>query len=344
MNQWSTAKIEPIDPGDRGRMDGVGALRRVITPGIASTRLIEVVRVSEPPHRFVYVVFEGAPALRVHRGEITLRENGAATELRWRVQMDFVVLGLATIAQRSIGPELARSIATLARLAAGGAAESMPTFRAPDPIDLAPLRAEADRVLAEQRAIADRLAGAGDPRQWFARVYALVTEEQLAFLDRGEVDHPEWALRLVPRFHRYFVAPLEGFERGAQIDPAWQKAWSVCARARDARTIVEGLLLGVAAHIETDLPRALAEVWRDHFRDRCEYVRFRADYVRMAPVFRIASDRLVEQMPRGFLPTWLRVARAAVPPEIGGELMRRYYDVPKRRLKAFAKGADLARG
>src|SRR5947207_2441211 len=82
---------------------------------------------------------------------------------------------------------------------------------------------EANRVLAMQRASAERLRRANDPKQWFARVYVFVTEEQLAHLDRGEVDHPEWALRLIPAFHTYYSAALEGFERSAAIDPAWQK-------------------------------------------------------------------------------------------------------------------------
>lgn len=346
MNRWSSARIEAIDPGEGARMDGVGALRLVVTPGAASTRLREVVRVSEPAERFVYVVFDGAPALREHQGEIRLCADGSATIVTWRVRMDFVLPGLATVARRSIEPELRASLATLATLARGGTPEPLPPRRVPSAAtttELAPLRAEAERILAEQRAVADRLERAGDRKAWFARVYALVTEEQLAHLDRGAVDHPEWVLRLVPRFHASYAAPLAGFERGEPIEPAWQKAWSVASRAETPREVVRGLLLGVAAHIETDLPRALAETWREHFRERCEYVRFRADYVRMGHVFRVASDRLVERMPRGFLPIWLRLARGALPPELGGQLMRRYYDVPKRRLEAFARGAELAR-
>lgn len=342
MNRWSTARIEPIEPGERGRMDGVGALRRVITPGVARTRLVEVVRTSEPGHRFVYVVFDGAPALRAHQGEITLQPEGDRTIVRWRVTMDFALPGVGAIARRSIAPELRRSLEIMADAARGAPAEALPSFTAIERVDLAPLRDEAGRILELQRTIADRLERTGDAKQWFARVYAFVTEEQLAHLDRGEVDHPEWALRLIPSFHRYYAAALDGFERGTAIEPAWQKAWSAAASARSARDVVKGLLLGVAAHIETDLPHALAGTWRDHFRARCEYVRFRADYVRMASVFRIASDRLLEKMPRAFVPTWLRVARRAVPSELGAELMRRYYDVPKRRLAAFARGAALA--
>jgi uncharacterized protein YndB with AHSA1/START domain len=344
MNAWSSARIEPIDPGDGDRMDGVGALRRVITPGLASARLVEVVQTSEPGARFVYRVFAGAPALRAHRGEITLAPLDAGTRVRWRVQMSFAVPGLERVARSSIGPELARSLDALARLAPASAQAPLPTFRAPSPVDLAPLRREAEAVLAAQRAIADRFEATGDPKQWFARVYAFVTEEQLAHAASGEVDHPEWVLRLIPRFHQAYADNLTRWQRDrASADLPWQKAWG-CAERGDAQHVVKGLLLGVAAHIEADLPQALADTHRAHFATRCDYVRFRADYVRMAPIFRRASDRLMARMPRAFVPAWLRAARASLPPELEAELMRRYYDVPKRRLEAFARGAALARG
>jgi hypothetical protein len=342
MNRWSSARIEAVSAGEGGRMDGVAALRRVVTPGRAGARLLEVVRISDAPARFVYCVFAGAPALRSHEGEITLTATRSGTLVRWRVAMEFAVPGLGVAARVSIEPELRRSMRALAGLASEMTPEPTPRAVRVAPVDLLPLRAEADRVLAIQRAIADRLERANDRKQWFARVYQYVTEEQLAHLDRGEVDHPEWVLRLIPRFHDAYAGALAGFEHEGAIDPAWQRAWSTAEHASGPRAIVKGLLLGVAAHIETDLPLALAETWREHFRGRCEYVRFRADYLRMGHVFRRASDRLMARMPSSYVPAWLRVARKIVPSEIGGEIMRRYYDVPRKRLAAFESGAEIA--
>jgi hypothetical protein len=348
MNQWSTARIELLSPGDGGTGDGVGALRRVTIPGPGRSRLLEVVRISEAPRRFVYHVFGGVPGLRDHHGEITLEPRSpSSTDVRWRVRMSFAVPGMATLARALIEPQLRRSLQAVEHRGRGAPPVPMAAPRSFASADLAPLRRQAEQALAEQHAIAERLQAAADPKQWFARVYAMVTQEQLAHLDRAEVDHPEWVLRLVPQFHAYYADNLARFERDPwSAEEPWRKAWS-CAESSDpVRTpvrVVQALLLGVAAHIEADLPRALARVYQQHFQDRCDYVRFRADYVRMASIFRVASDRLIACMPPAFLPTWLRLVRRTLPPELQDPLMHRYYDVPRRRMEAFNRGAELAR-
>ena len=351
MNEWSEARIEHVEGGDGGGTGDVGALRRVIIPGVVPTRLLETIRVSEPGVRLVYHVFRGPVALRAHRGELTLRpiEDGRATELRWDVRFDFAIAGLDAIARSTVAPSLSRSVAELARVARGAPEGALPS-RAPfrQLGELGPLRAEVERVLDAQRAIADRFEAAGDNKQWFARVYQLVTEAQLAHLDAGEVDHPEWVLRLMPRFHAYYAENLARFsgELEGECETPWRAAWSLAERSDPARRpadVVRALMLGVVAHIEEDLPRALAEVWLQHFRERCGYARFRADYVRMGHVFRGATDRLLARMPRTFLPAWLRLARGTLPPELQDALLsRRGYDVGARRLLAFERGRRLA--
>jgi hypothetical protein len=103
-----------------------------------------------------------------------------------------------------------------------------------------------------------------------------------------------------------------------------------------------GLLFGVAAHIEEDLPRALAEVYRRHYAKRCDYVRFRADYLLMANIFQRAASRLLAEMPRGAVPGYLRVLAPLLPLEVEDQILRRYYDVPRKRTMAFERGARLA--
>jgi hypothetical protein len=351
MNTWSSARIRLVDPGAGGGPDGVGALRSVRLPGRGGT-LLEVVRESVPPQRLVYVVVGGAAALRRHQGEISLSARGNGTEVGWQVDMAFVVPGLAPVAGRLIGRELGRSLARLAAAPVpAGVAAREPVARgsvargSSGQPELAALRAEADRVLGLQREIADRLTAAEDPKRWFARVYQYVTEEQLAFVDEGEVDNPDWVLRLIPAFHHYYADNLAAFERGHGVEAPWEKAWALAekggATGSSTRTM-KALLLGVAAHIEADLPRALATTYTDHFAGDREYVEFRADYLRMARIFGLATDRLVADMPRGYLPTWLGVARRVLPLELRDQLMRRYYDVPTRRLEAFAQGRRLA--
>lgn len=343
MNTWSTARIELLDAGDRGRADGVGALRRVHLPG-GRTRLTEVIHAAAAPHEFGYTVVGGAAALREHTGRISLHAAGAqSTEIRWEVVMRFAIPGMAAVIRPLIGRELATSLRRLAEVAptAPAPAEPAPPPRRLGAGDLPALREDVAAVLAEQRGIADRLAGAGDPKQWFARVYQYVTEEQLAHLESGRVDNPEWVLRLIPAFHELYRRNLVAFERGEPTEEPWRKAWGLAERAGETGSstrMMKALLLGVAAHIEADLPRALRSVYVEHFAERVDYVYFRADYLRMADVFRIASDRLMGDLPRTYTPTWLRLTRALLPPELRDQLMRRYYDIPRRRLAAFAAG------
>ena len=345
MNTWSTARVELIDPGDRGRPDGVGALRRVHLPyGVAA--LTEVVHASAPPHHFGYTVVGGATALREHTGQITLLPTSSnAVELRWNVVARFALPGIERPTQCLIETELRRSLHRLAELAPATApAAPLPAPRRLEQRDLSVLHEQADAILAEQRSIADRLARDGDPKRWFARVYQYVTEEQLASLYSPRIDNPEWVLRLIPRFHDLYLRNLVSFERGEPTDAPWRKAWGLAERAGrtgSSKDMGKALLLGVAAHIEADLPRALHATYAHHFADRCDYVYFRADYLRMADIFRIASDRLMNDMPRRHIPVWLQAARAVLPPELRDQVMHRYYDVPRQRMAAFDRGRRL---
>lgn len=341
MNTWSSARIELIDAGDRGRPDGVGTLRRVLLPRGAA-RLTEVIHAAEPPHRLGYTVVGGVAALREHTGTITITPAGdTGCAIRWAVVLRFALPGLAAVSKRLIGPELRRSLHRLAELAPTATAAPLPPPRHLAQRDLPALHEQVAAVLAEQRAIADRLAAAGDPKQWFARVYQYVTEEQLAHLRAGRADNPEWVLRLIPRFHQLYRKNLLAFERGEPTEKPWAKAWGLAERAGatgSAQQMMQALLLGVAAHIEADLPRALHDTYVEDFAETCDYVYFRADYLRMAAVFRMASDRLMAELPRRYAPTWLHAARAVLPPELRDQLMRRYYDIPRRRLAAFEQG------
>jgi len=158
MNEWSEARIEHVEAGDRGGTGDVGALRRVIIPGFAPTRLLETIRVSVPGERLVYHVFRGPAALRAHRGEITLTPSETGTDLRWDVRFDFAVAGIDALARRAVEPSLRRSVARLAEVARGASAPALPARRSFAPVaDLGALRVEADRVLDLQRAMAATL-------------------------------------------------------------------------------------------------------------------------------------------------------------------------------------------
>lgn len=106
--------------------------------------------------------------------------------------------------------------------------------------------------------------------------------------------------------------------------------------------VVWGILRGAEAHIEEDLPRALADVYIEDYASQCSYARFRADYVLMAGVFRDAGQRIVDEMPKSYVPAPLRYLFPVVPLEMRDAVFnRRYYDVPRARMKAFERGSRL---
>jgi len=347
MNRWSTAPIRSLDPGDGGGPGDVGALRRIEVRAFGRRSTFdEVIVASEPPRRMVYRVFRGLP-VRKHEGIITLEPTPNGTRLRWDVMFDFYLPGLGALSRSMLQGQLRASVDAMARLIP---AEAGPSITARTTLvtsrELGPLRVDAERVLGEQRALAERLQRKGDPKYWFARVYQHVTEAQLALAENGEIAHPDWVLTLIPEFHRYYAGNLEGWIDGARsaVEGPWQRAFRRMDQGGEHAPLatVEGLLLGVKAHIEEDLPRALAEVWVRHYREH-EYVRFRADYLSMGGVFRGASDRLLDEMPKSFVPGYLRVLRAVLAPEIADSIMNRnYYNVPVRRFEAFERGRRYA--
>ncbi|MCC6648668.1 MAG: SRPBCC family protein [Polyangiaceae bacterium] len=340
MSAWSKARVTGVARGDGGGFDGVGATRKITVHTAAGRRSFdEVVVESEPPRRLVYRVFRGLPT-RDHEGTISLRDTERGSRLRWDVDFSFWLPGGASAA-RLIEAQLRESLATLSDVAR--AARPAPfDARVFAPDDLAPLRAAAEATLADQRALVEELAG--DRKRWFAQVYEYVTEGLLALVDAGGARHPGWVLRLIPVFHRYYVDNLRAWRDGGEVEEPWARALRVMDSGDDFTAVVGGLMRGVRAHIEEDLPRALASVWFVNYRERCDYARFRGDYLGLAPVFRRAADRMLDALPRDMVPRSVRLVRRAAPPEVPDALLnRRVYDVPTRRLRAFERGGRVAR-
>jgi hypothetical protein len=334
-------------PGD---VDLVGMLRRISLKS-AGRRVAfdEVIEVADAPRRLVYRVVEGLP-VRHHRGEIILEKQGTGTLLRWDVEFAFPIPGLGVAARLLLEGPLRRSLVELASVVRG--APSGPAVASIDVRDeaaLPSLRRDALAILEEQRALADRLEREEDPKRWFARVYAFVTENQLALCDAGAVPHPAWVLRLIPRFHHYYASNMRGWIEHRACESQWRSAFSameaIDGRVRDPMLAISiGLARGVRAHIEEDLPRALAEVYVRHYAGRCAPARFRADYLLMRDVFRDASERLMERMPRALFPLWMRALSPVMTPELRDAIVRKsFYDVGKKRRLAFERGERLAR-
>lgn len=342
MNRWSTARIALRDPGVGDRPDGVGALRSVTLPG-GRAKLREVVERSEFGRSFDYRVYDGGPALLDHSGRQEISETEAGCELTWTVRMQLVSRAATSLVAKRVHGQVAESLDLLAGLKPPAPAMA-PLGRPRVAADATQSRRTASQVLARQRATADRLASTDDPKQWFARVYSYVTDEMIGICDRGDVDNPDWVLALIPVFDEYYMRNLVAFESGQACEPMWQRAWTMCERRDERRPhvpVVKGLMSGVAAHIDADLPRAISQLHLAEYADR-DLREFRPDYLRLAPVFSAASDRLLDDLPRSHKPWWTGVA-ARVHPQIRDALIARQgYDVGRHRFTAFAAAVDLA--
>lgn len=349
MNRWSSAKIAGKDPGVDDRFDRAGALRMVITPAPIRSVLREVVVSASQPQSFDYRVHAGPVTVRHHRGRITFTGTEAGCVVTWTVHLEFVMPGLGVLVERGLRSELGKSLDLLAAEAADPPEPAPNSDSGRDRggmVDLDQLRMQARETLAEQQATAAELSAADDPKQWFARVYAIVTEEMITLVDSGRLQYPDWALRLIPDFHIHYTRNLQGYMRGEEIEGPWQKAWSRCEQTDPRRPIVpiiSGMLAGVRAHIESDLPRSLSQVYLAHYRSTHHYKDFRSDYLAMAEVFGLASDRLLEHMPRSYKPLWVRTS-IRLPAEMRTALLnKRTFDIPKHRLVAFGRGFELVR-
>lgn len=331
MNKWSSARIELVSAGDGARYDGVGTYRKVHLPGPGRRILKEVVQHSAPPHRMVYRVFD-TPGVKHHRGEITLDDADDGARLTWTV--DFETAAGTSLVRRFLRRELERSVDTLANRVTNDPAVAPTLLPQLDDEPTAELRRTAEAVLGDQTERADRMFEAQDPKRWFMRVYQFVTEAQLAWMDAGEVVHRGWVLALIPVFHRLYVDALDAFVRGVRPEPHWAAAFETMERTEDEnRAMNLGLLKAVRAHIEEDLPLALAEVWAARYRGRCDYARFRADYLRMGSIFENATERLTSIMP---IRRRDRLLGAMLPKD-------KQYDVPRRRREAFERGGRIAK-
>lgn len=353
MNRWSEARIEPIAAGDAGHVAGVGAIRRVHARIAGRPNVLdEVIERVDPPHELRYRVF--APAtVRHHQGVITIAPTAMGSRLRWRVEIELVAAPLEWLAGGALRPALERSLDVMAAVAEQGVPQvALPEARVLDEPDVVRrVRPLAEACLASQRARADALLGRGDDRGWFARVYQHVTEGQLEACDARRFDHPAWVLQLVVAFHALWernLAQRLGEEPG-EVEPHWARAHRVAERGAQSGESVfvrsmRAIHAGMRAHIEDDLPRAIAKVHLDAYVGRVDPERFRADYLRMGDIFLEAGARIRAVLPRDAWTVRARLIDALTPEALRGPIMdRTFYPIARQRRRAFERAVGLVR-
>ena len=346
MNTWSLARVDSRAPGDDDRPEGVGALRTISlhAAGRRVTQLEEVIVASDYPHRFAYRVVRGPLTLDEHNGTIELVEREGGTHVKWTVSAQIAPRILEPAVTFHLRGQLKESLRRLER-AASAVDYSPPPVRSLKILDdLANrLYLEARAILDAQRAIAASLKG--DGKYWFSKLYVFVTEEQLKHARTPDVEVPEWVLRIIPAFHRYYVQNLDRWSAGdhERTEAHWRRSFAVMDRADDdPRETMRGMLLGAKAHIEEDLPRAFADVYLAHFHNRASFARFRADFLSMGTLFERASLRLLEELPKSWLPPGLSIANRLLTPRARDALLNQQYDIRHARREAFERAMRLS--
>jgi uncharacterized protein YndB with AHSA1/START domain len=347
LTKWSGFPIRLVAAGQAGHPGGPGAHRRVYLPVAGRTVVLnEVIRNAEPPHRLTYQVVDTLP-MRSHMGEIYLKESDSGCRLRWEIEFEVLAERASPLVGRALHSKLDEALDRLVAMLAGESDEApLPTWseiERPGEEDWS--RAEA--TLAAQQELARKLDADGDPKRIFAHIYSFVSDGILSACRAGDFIYPSWPLRLLPVFHDYYWRNFErwcGLTEGP-VESHWRRAFAASEKPRtDKRDpLAIGLVLAIHAHVESDLPRTLAEVYVDHFAESSDYERFRGDYYAMGQIFIDAFEKIQALMPQDSVPLWAKAAGRVMPQEITQQLIyRRGYDLPKHRRAAFRRGAEIA--
>ena len=101
-------KVERVRDGDSAR-NGVGSVRKLSLAGIAPFE--ETVTAFVPDELIVYRVTKGSP-IKNHEGrmEVSSRESGAASHLRYRIEFEGKIPGLGPVVERSLTRSITKGL------------------------------------------------------------------------------------------------------------------------------------------------------------------------------------------------------------------------------------------
>lgn len=128
------------------------------------------------------------------------------------------------------------------------------------------------KVRDELKKIAKYYTDQNDLRWSFPYVYSLVTNEVIKNYDQGVFKGGDAILHWVANFYELYVLNLQAFINTGKAESPWQTVFTESEKllkdprpwgARSAATFI----LGMFAHIKSDLPRALAYVFLKFYRN-----------------------------------------------------------------------------
>ena len=141
-----------------------------------------------------------------------------------------------------------------------------------------------DAVIAQMVALAQDLRRTGDRRLAFHATYLRTTRAVAAALRAGAFADADWVDRWDVAFAQLYLDALDADRRGEPVPAPWMVAFGAAKRQPESPS-VRHVLLGMNAHINYDLPRALLAVISDQeFDDPAVRAAREADHRRIDKV------------------------------------------------------------
>ncbi len=131
----------------------------------------------------------------------------------------------------------------------------------------------------------------GDRRAIFLTLYGIVSAEMRSQVGRGTFRDNPWVHRYAVAFANLYRTALENYDAGRH--DAVPKAWRLCfdAAAAGRGLVLTDMFLGVNAHVNNDLPRALSSIGIDPDR-KLRYADHSAVNAVLGGVTQRATERL----------------------------------------------------
>ncbi|MGE0218877.1 DUF5995 family protein [Mycolicibacterium sp.] len=165
-----------------------------------------------------------------------------------------------------------------------------------------------ERLAATATGMLDDNGRPRDSRWWFASSYVRTTDGAVEEAEAGSFADAVFIYRLIAYFEKLYQDNLAAADAGRPVEPHWQRAFDVAARADTRRRVyarvrneaanqshlrgvVESVVAASRAHVRFDLPRAMSWVHQTRLDGlgSGEFSSYIGDFMAMAAVFERAT-------------------------------------------------------
>lgn len=165
---------------------------------------------------------------------------------------------------------------------------------------LAAQKKRAQTLVGKQKLIGQDIT---DYRYWFAKVYSLVTENEIKFAQGLSYYYPSYVMMSVLYFDKIYQDNFDAWNAGTKIEDHWKTAFEEAKSQKEnwwpvAYAAVASLVESMIAHIRFDLPRAEAWVFQSYYSKMptVKIQNFRKDFMSMSGVFENAGREMMPEI------------------------------------------------